>query len=142
MSEPAGNIGKDLNTTFLPQALLRKTDNKANSTLAHKCNSVLMQTNFKKHLEMLSSLSTHPKLSMQATSSTNLTLLQFVLLIEPPYRKELLSFLHKVQHSALKITKKEQLPQECHKQLLSCFVAISSNTKLTKFVLEHRLITL
>ena len=40
MSEPAGNIGKDLNTTFLPQALLRKTDNKANSTLAHKCTSV------------------------------------------------------------------------------------------------------
>ena len=40
MSEPAGNIGKDLNTTFLPQALLRKADNKANSTLAHKCTSV------------------------------------------------------------------------------------------------------
>lgn len=78
MTEPVTNLGKDLNTTFLPQALLRKTDNKANSTLTNKCKCYYMQTNFKKHPGILLSQLILLKSNMLDISLISHTQLQFV----------------------------------------------------------------
>ena len=39
MTEQIPNIGKDLNDTFLPNSILRKSQNKLNTSLTQKCNS-------------------------------------------------------------------------------------------------------
>ena len=128
MAESCTNLGKDLNTTFLPAQLLRKTDNKANSTLNHKCTFTLIQTIFKKQLAMPSSPLTPLKSSLRATNSTNPTLQPFVSLIEHPFPKESQSSLHKAQSSALKMSKRAQLPRECQNPSLSCSAATNSST--------------
>ena len=99
MTEPTNNLGKDLNTTFLPQALLRKTDNKSNTTLNNKCTIPYIQTHFKKHPATPSSPSTHQKSNTQAINSKNPTLPQSELSTEHPSHKESQSFHPKVQPS-------------------------------------------
>ena len=128
MAESCTNLGKDLNTTGLPAQLLRKTDNKANSTLNHKCTFALIQTIFKKQLATPSSPLTLLKSSLQATNSINPTLQPFVSLTALLFPKESQSSLPKAQSSASKMSKRDQSPQECPNPSLSCFAATNSST--------------
>lgn len=48
MAEQLGKTGRELNATFLPASLLRKTENKLASSLASKCKSPPRQTNLKR----------------------------------------------------------------------------------------------
>ena len=48
MTEQIPNIGKDLNNTFLPSSILRKSQNKLNASLTQKCNSQHHADDFEK----------------------------------------------------------------------------------------------
>ena len=47
------NVGRELNSTFIPSSLLRKGENKLVSSLTAKCRDALIQINFKKQQVIL-----------------------------------------------------------------------------------------
>ena len=68
MTETHSKTGRDLNATFLPGSLLRKSEKKLTQTLAQKCTVRWTQMNFKKQQGTTTSRSTRPKSSSRATS--------------------------------------------------------------------------
>lgn len=68
MTEQLSKTGRELNATFVPGSLLRKTDNKMSNTLISKCTPQRMQMIFKRLWETPSSKSTLPSSSSQDTN--------------------------------------------------------------------------
>lgn len=68
MTDQLSKTGRELNATFVPASLLRKTENKLINTLTSKRTGLSMKTIFKKRRETPSSKSTLPRSNSQATS--------------------------------------------------------------------------